>query len=113
MGDSVLEFTNAFEVAVHTSEFSLRLQNSDMFLNEDISVNVPLLRKIQEYKEAVKTNSSLVSSKLAALPHGLLGQTWEYKSYQNRWKYITGQLFDYVLADGIFGTTFNFNRFGQ
>jgi len=112
IGDSSVVFGSAFELTVETPEFSLKLANSDMFLNEDIVVNLPLAQKIQAYKQAVKRNDSTSSAQLAAaLPHGLLGQTWEYKTYPNRWKFIQGQLFDYTLADGIFGSAFAYNRF--
>lgn len=110
VGDSSLVFGDAFELTIASPEFSLRLTNSDMFLNEDISVNTPLVEKIQAFKHASKRNDT---SELDFLPHGLLGQTWQYKTFPNRWKYIQGQLFDYVVSDGLFGSIFNFNRFTQ
>jgi len=110
VGDTRLVLRTQFELEVQSPEYTLRLTNSDMFLNQDIAVNAPLLKQIQEYKQGMKRNES---PSAVSLPHGLLGQTWEYKTYSNRWKFIQGQLFDYVCADGIFGTSFNFNRFGQ
>jgi len=110
IGDSSLVFSSAFDLNVQTPEFALKLSNSDMFLNEDIAINTALLRKIQNHKQAVKRNEKPNAS---SMPHGLLGQTWEYKTYGNRWKFIEGQLFEYVLADGIFSTGFKYNRFVQ
>jgi len=112
IGDSSLVFDNAFEMTITTPEFSIRFTNSDMFLNQDVSINAPLLRQIQNFKHAVKS-AIPVAELIPTLPHGLLGQTWENKTYPNRWKYIEGQLFNYALADGIFGTTFSYNRFAQ
>jgi len=52
IGDSSLVFDNAFEMTITTPEFSIRFTNSDMFLNQDVSINAPLLRQIQNFKHA-------------------------------------------------------------
>jgi len=106
LGSSSVVWTDPFEVTVNTAEFSLRLVNSDMFLNEDVSINEALLVRIRDYKRAVKSGNATDD-----LPHGLLGQTWQKKIFANRWKYIEGALYDYTVADGIMGTQFKYNRF--
>jgi len=112
LGGSTISVVSPFQLDIITPEFTLRLSNSDNFLNEDVSINVPLLTQIQQYKRSVKSNSNSTDSAslLRTLPHGLLGQTWQSKTYPNRWRYIEGSLFDYVSSD-IFGTSFHYNRF--
>jgi len=110
IGTSVIDLLSPFELNLDTEEFSIRFSNSDMFLNEQVAINTPLLQKIQEYKRAAKSNSTNADDALRFLPHGLLGQTWQSKVYPNRWRYIEGSLFDYVSSD-IFGSSFKHNRF--
>jgi len=107
IGSTSVMFTDPFEVSIITPEFSFRMVNSDMFLNEDVSINEPLMNQILSFKRAAKSGTANVD----ALPHGLLGQSWQSKTYANRWKYIEGSLFDYAVADGVFGTQFKYNRF--
>lgn len=108
-GNSTLTFSDAFQFFVDTPEFNFRIQNSDRFLNQDVSIAPALAKEIVEYKKASRQGQT--SS--IALPHGILGQTWNTAVYNNRWKHIEGQLFSYVLADGLFGTDFAYNRFQQ
>lgn len=100
-----------FEVALDSKEFSLVLQNSDKFLNQMVAIGSGLQSTIRQYKLAQSTGASASSSIMASLPHGILGQTWQSKTYDNRWKHIQGQLFDYIQPEGIFGTSNKFNRF--
>jgi hypothetical protein len=112
IGDATFYLTTPFDLTMEGVEFSLKLSNSDMFLNQDVSINTPLLRQIQHFKQATKSANSTAAAEIrASLPHGLLGQTWEYKTYDNRWKYVEGSLFEYSVADGITGTDFKYNRF--
>lgn len=108
VGIYTITVLSAFEVSVESSEFNLVLQNSDKFLNQMASIGKGLMSKIAQYKLAKKTSASVESMKM---PHGLLGQTFEKVEYDNRWKYIQGDLFDYIQSEGIFGTTNKFNRF--
>jgi len=108
-GNSTVTFSDAFELVLDSPEYNMRIQNSDNFLNQDVSIGTTLMKQIVEYKKAVKNGAGSTDS----LPHGLLGQTWNTAVYSNRWKHIEGQLFSYVVADGIFGTDFDFNRFEQ
>jgi len=87
------------------------VQNSDFFLNQDVSIGSGLMRQLAQYKQAVKAGAANAEELKAALPHGVLGQTWNTAVYNNRWKHIEGHLFDYQLADGVFGTEFKFNKF--
>ena len=101
---------SAYEVRVESDEFSLRIVNSDNFLNQDVSIGRSLQMKIGEYKQAVKSHHTAKITELeATLPHGILGQTWSTRTYPNRWKFIAGQLFDYV-EDGLFTTSSKYSR---
>jgi len=112
LGDSIITFSTPFEVVIHSPEFSMKLSNSDMFINQDISINNSLLSQIQRFKQASKSGNSTTAEELeSVLPHGLLGQTWQYKTYSNRWKFIEGTLFEYATADGVLGVDFKYNRF--
>jgi len=70
-------------------------------------------------------DSAAHSEKLVS-PHGVLGQTAQYMvdgtvahpvhlSHKNRdaQGFLDGNVFDYVVADGLLGTEFTFNRFGK
>lgn len=111
IGSYTFTFLSAFVVSISSPEFVLRIQNSDRFLNQDVSLGDGLMKQISAYKVAEKTNDPEAAIKVKSLPHGLLGQTWRQMEYQNRWKYIEGQLFDYLLADGLMGKEFMYNRF--
>jgi len=69
------------------------------------------MKSIAEYKSLLKTNSTAAQEIEHTLPHGILGQTWSTRVHSNRWKHIEGQLYDYLLTDGIMGDAFKFNKF--
>jgi len=111
-GIYTISVPTAFETIVESEEFSIRIQNSDLFLNQEVSIGSGLMKQISAYKAVVKSGDAATAEELLAkLPHGILGQTWNAKTYSNRWKHIEGQLFDYQVNDGITGTDFKFNRF--
>ena len=90
-GSFSIEYTSSHEVAVTLDNYSVRLANSDMFLNLALTATKPL--------------SQLQS-------HGLIGQTHSTKTYKSLIKYIEGQVDDYLVAeDDVFGTGFPFNKF--
>jgi len=65
-------------------------ENSDRFLNQ--RVHVSDVRSLRS--------------------HGLLGQTWNEKTYPNAIKFIQGQVDDYVIRDNdIYGDNFVYNTF--
>jgi len=102
---------SAFEMIVESSEFNLRISNSDMFLNQDVSIGSELMARISQYKRLVKSGDVDGAAAIEAkLPHGILGQTWSPEVYANRWKHIDGQLFDYQL-DSLNSTSFKFSKF--
>jgi len=111
VGSYAVSLPNKFEVLLESDEFNVRIQNSDKFLNQDVSIGSGLMTQIAAYKRAVKSNAANIGELKAALPHGILGQSWSTRTYSNRWKHIEGQLFDYEVADGLMGNEFKYNRF--
>jgi len=81
------------------------------FLNQDVSISSGLMKEIMLFKSASKSGNATAAAEIEAkLPHGILGQTWSDRTYNNRWKHINGQLFDYQL-DTLESTDFKFTRF--
>jgi len=111
VGEASITFANPFDLVVEAPEFSMKLSNSDMFINQDVSINSSLMKDIQEFKHTSKSQHGGLDELKSKLPHGLLGQTWQSKTYANRWKYIEGTLFEYSVSDGLTGTQFKYNRF--
>jgi hypothetical protein len=111
-GSYTIQHPNQFEVVLESDEFNIKVSNSDMFLNQEVSIGSGLLSRIAEYKKAMKSgNDARANEIIETLPHGILGQTWNTATYNNRWKHIQGQLYDYVINDGILGTEFKYNKF--
>jgi len=111
IGAYTVSIPNQFEVLLESAEYNLRIQNSDMFLNQDVSIGTGLMSQIAAYKKAIKNGDANAAELKAALPHGILGQSWNTATYDNRWKHIEGQLFDYQVADGLMGEEFRYNKF--
>jgi len=111
-GSYTIQHPNQFEVVLESDEFNIKVSNSDMFLNQEVAIGSGLLARIAEYKKAIKSgNDARAAEILETLPHGILGQTWNIATYNNRWKHIQGQLYDYVINDGILGQDFKYNKF--
>jgi len=108
-----ISLPSAFEVQLSSTEFNIRVQNSDMFLNQDVSIGTGLMHQVAFYKQAEKraADAAQLEELRNALPHGILGQTWSPKTYSNRWKHIEGHLFDYAVSDGVMGEEFKYNKF--
>jgi len=111
IGAYTVSIPNQFEVLLESTEYNVRIQNSDMFLNQDVSIGTGLMAQIAAYRKALKNGDANAADLKAALPHGILGQSWNPTTYDNRWKHIEGQLFDYQVADGLMGEEFRFNKF--
>jgi len=112
IGEYKIQHPNQFEIVLESEEFNIKVSNSDRFLNQEVSIGSGLLAKIAEYKKAFKSGDDVgVAEIISTLPHGILGQTWNTLTYNNRWKHIQGQLFEYVINDGLVGTEFKYNKF--
>ena len=93
IGSLSVTYVSAYRVTVDTAQFSFVFDNSDWFVNQQVSSRVPVAR--------------LTS-------HGLLGQTHHMRRYNTVVKYIEGSVDDYsVSEDSLWGTTFPYNQFQQ
>jgi len=78
-------------VTIQASVFSLELESSDLFINQQVRVN---------------------DWDLVKKAHGMLGQTWSTKTYPNKIKHIEGQVDDYLVQEkDLFGSNYVYNRF--
>lgn len=100
VGDATVD-TDAFSVSFESThrvrcqiaEYEFVFDSSDMFINQGISMRVPL-------------------DKLTS--HGLIGQTHQSKLYPTAIKYIAGEIDDYLIDErDIWGSSFVFNRFNH
>ena len=88
-----LVIDNMYELTVTAGHWRLVIENVDGFVN---------LRHVSV------TPASW--SKLSA--HGLLGQTWQSKTYASPLKVIEGEVDDYIIQDNdLFSASFLYNRF--
>jgi len=91
VGPFSFTYVNSHAINVETSNFTFIIQNSDMFLNQAVKVNVPL---------------RFLTS------HGLLGQTHHFKLYPTDVRYIAGDVDDYSVSD-LFSADFAYNQYPQ
>jgi len=97
---------NSHQLSVLTGLYNLTIENSDGFVN--------LLRiEVLDWELLIHQIQS----------HGLLGQTWKSSeelemsqsssiSQKKNSRHYVGEVDDYVVVDGIFGTAFLYNKFG-
>ena len=111
-GPLSVRHVDAFTALVTHADWVVQLDNSHFFLNQQVAMQAGLNRAIKEVKaKAAKAKRALTADELAALPHGLLGQTWNEKRYANQWKHIQGHIADYQLSDGLLGHACVYNRY--
>lgn len=101
VGASALDYTvqhsHSHIVTVKMSQFSYTFTNSDMFINQEVSLNDP----------------SAIDSVQA---HGMLGQTVSGKVYSGKFKHIAGTPTDYMLPEedikeAMWSTQYKYNLF--
>jgi len=110
IGLYTIQYPNLFELLIESNELNIKLSNSDYFINQDVSIGNGLLSDIAGHKNMKRTNQTRADELELDLPHGLLGQTWQSKVHNNRWRFIAGHLYDYIV-DGLTGREFKYNRF--
>lgn len=87
----LVNLVSTHRIHVQTAQFSFIFDNSDMFINQQVTTRVFI--------------SSLTS-------HGLFGQTHQRKTYNTRIKHIQGVVDDYRVDNrDIFGKEFTYNQF--
>lgn len=112
-----LSYPNAFTATLTTDDYVITWHNSDQFLNQAVSMTVALDSRVEKFvttlmKQGVaRTDVSPKLDSSLSLPHGLLGQSWSESHYDNQWEWLAGNVDDYLLVDGLFGTQFPHNRY--
>jgi len=86
--ESLISYNSTHELTLHFGAWTIEVENSDFFVN---------LRSVR----VAGTEWSKLRS------HGLLGQTWSTKRYQNSVRVIEGEVDDYMIAENsVFGNSF-------
>ena len=98
---------NADTVVLLSSEFVLRLDNSDRFLNVAAVMTPSLQQRVEAAESAGGSRAKLAD---ATMPHGLLGQTWSSRRHSSRLRVVEGDVDDYVVA-GAEETRFPYSRY--
>ena len=103
-------FPHAGSLLLLTSEFVLRVDNSDLFVNTHVAMTPQLSQRVR----AVHAIASPAMRALAeaSLPHGLLGQTWSERVWNSRLKVVEGEVDDYTVEHSR-ASRFPFSRFAQ
>lgn len=87
------------ELLIQSRDYKMRLQNSDYFLNQQVSMRPALVQQLSRYDQAKSRDRvSHVNRLLRRLPHGILGQTWSSNKYDNKWKFIEGDVSEYLVS---------------
>ena len=60
-----------------------------------------------------KHSISAADDQQKLLPHGLIGQSWSNKQYNNQWEWLEGNVDDYLLRDGLQGKDFRYTRYNN
>jgi hypothetical protein len=80
-----VQLTSTHSAHVWTPTWSLRFDNSDLFFNQAAAFSgLDAVLRVVEQEE-------VSAEELHALPHGLIGQTWSTKRYNNQWRHIEGE----------------------
>jgi hypothetical protein len=111
---------DARTVVVATQDFTIKLINSDMFINQEVeyhglaalrAFDVPAGTQLTDHVPAsIGLSDDQIIARGIQVPHGLLGATWRSATYKNPWKAVPGHVEDYVVSDA-FSTDCRFNRF--
>lgn len=94
VGDNIplVHLINTHELMITVGVWTIECENIDGFLN---------LRQIRIHADLSKLTS-----------HGLIGQTWNPRTYKSPMKVIEGDVDDYLVSEGsVFGNLFQYNQF--
>jgi len=106
-GSIFVTFANSRRIVVKTPEFMMTVSQSDKFFNiESALLKTELL---DQGSKLVKLESSR-SVEANSVLHGLIGQTWRNTIYAGDREY-EGEVSDYQVANGLFGSDFTFNLY--
>ena len=107
-------YPDSSHLVVLTSEFVMRVDNSDRFLNVQVAMTPLLTQRVmavtETERERDEAGEGMSGEAEKTMPHGLLGQTWSGRRYQSRLKVVEGEVEDYRVQEGT-DTYFPFTRF--
>jgi len=95
-------------VLVQNNLFRFVLVNSDMFMNQEVALLDAKLMSLGANQVTVKAGELAPHADVPV--HGILGQTWQNIAYPAG-MFIEGEVADYRVADGAFGTDFVYNKY--
>lgn len=95
-------------VLVQNKLFRFVLVNSDNFMNQEVALLDEKLLKLGAKLVKLAAGESVPNKEIPI--HGILGQTWQNIAYPAG-MFIEGEVADYRVADGAFGTDFVYNKF--
>ena len=101
-------FPSRDAVLLMTGEFLLRLDNSDRFLNLGLAMTPQLAQRAMDVQGMEEGEGR--EEAMAAMPHGLLGQTWSSARHQSPLRVVEGDIDDYRVRDSA-DAAFPFTRF--
>ena len=104
-----VHYPDSSHLVVVTSEFIVRVDNSDHFLNTNVGMTPALVQRIVAVTEMDEAGEMREEAE-KRMPHGLLGQTWSARRHQSRLKVVEGEVDDYHVNEGT-DTSFPFTRF--
>lgn len=102
-GASMAHTSNS-QIKINTAALTMTVTNSDRFLNLDMEL-------VDTFLTAENVASCEWPVKRATYdePNGLMGNTWCQRAIES--DKLESNIDDYVVADGIFGKSFQFNKF--
>jgi hypothetical protein len=103
-----VEFLSKNRVLVQNGLFRFVLVNSDNFMNQEVALLDAKLLKLGATQVKISAGESAPHQEIPI--HGILGQTWKNLVFPAG-MFIEGEVADYRVADGAFGTDFVYNKF--
>jgi len=108
-GEMTVKFLSSRRVSIRTSKISLTISQSDHFFNVETNLfTTSLLDQGSKYVQETSNRASETNT----IMHGLIGQTWRNTVYAGNRQY-EGEVPDYQVADGLWGSDFNFNLYNK
>jgi len=114
---AIIRFSHRDQLLVETSDWLIRVTNSDHFFNLDVALLQPEVMRLGSTFVRLPSNSlsnGLLDGLFPSAPiHGLIGQTWKNVEYMHGGLF-EGDPLDYIVDDAdIFGSSFIFNQFNN
>jgi hypothetical protein len=106
-GKITVTFANSRRIVVKTPEIMFTVSQSDKFFNIESAL---LKTELLDQGSKLQKLSASRASEANTVMHGLIGQTWRNTVYAGDREY-EGEVSDYQIASGIWGSDFTFNLY--